>query len=74
MEVGSPGTSAFVELVSKPKKSNIELFIICQKVKDSNQNTKLASTPEGRDVVNKTSRILSDDTLFKLHEINLNKM
>ena len=28
MEVGSPGTIAFVKLVSKPRESNIELCII----------------------------------------------
>ena len=74
MEVGSPGTSTFVELVSKTQKSNNELCIICQKVRDSNQNTKLTRTPEGRDVVIKTSRILSDDTLYTLNETDLNKI
>ena len=51
MEAVSPGTSTFVELVSKPKKRNVELCIICQKVRDSNQNAKLTSTPAGRGVV-----------------------
>ena len=74
MEIGSPGTSTFVELVSKPKKSNIELCIICQKVRDSNQNIKLTSAPEGRDVAIKTSRTLSDDTLYRLNETDFNKI
>ena len=74
MEVESLGTSTFVELVSKPQKSNIELCIICQKVRNSNQNTNLTSTHKGRDAVNKTSRILSDDTLYRLNETDLNKI
>ena len=74
MEIGSPGTLTFVELVSKPKKINIELCIICQKVRDSNQNIKLTSAPDGRGVVIKTSRILSDDTLYRLNETDFNKI
>ena len=63
MEVRSPGTSTFVKLVSKPQKSNTELCIICQMVRNSNQNTQLSSTHEGRHVVTKISKILSGDKL-----------
>ena len=74
MEAASHCTSTFVELVSKPKKNNIELCIICQKVRDSNQNTKLTTTPDGRDMVIKTSKILPDDTLYRLNETDLKKI
>ena len=74
MEAVSPGTSTFIELVSKPKKRNVELCIICQKTRDSNQNAKLTSTPAGRGVVIKTSRILPDDSLYNISENELNKV
>ena len=44
------------------------------KVRDSNQNAKFTKTPEGRDVVIETSRILSDDSLYNLSENELNKI
>ena len=40
------------------QKSNIEFCKMCQQIRDSNQNTKLTSIPEGRDVVIKTLMIL----------------
>ena len=74
MEVGSPGAFTFVDLVSTAKKRNIEFCIIWQKVRHFNQNTELTGTPEGRNIVIKTSWKLSDDTLCRLNETDLNKI
>ena len=69
MEITSSGPS--VELVQKPKKKNIRLCIICQKVQDIQQNKKLTSTPGGRSVIIQTSRILDDDLLVGLTDEDL---
>ena len=72
MEDNSPSTS--IELVLKSKRRNFEFCIICQKIKDSNQNTKLTSTPEGREKIIQTSNLLNDDTLVDLVESDLDKI
>ena len=67
----SPGPSAAVELVSRQEARIIKLCIICQKVKDSNGNSKLSSTPEGREKIVQTSNLLNDDLLINIPESNL---
>lgn len=57
MEITSPGP--LVELVKEPKKKNICLCIIFQKVQDSQQSKQLTSTPVGRSVIIQTSKILT---------------
>ena len=69
MEITSSGPS--VELVQKPKKKNIRLCIICQKVQDIQQNKKLTSTPGGRSGIIQTSRVLDDDLLVELTDEDL---
>ena len=67
----SPGPSPAVELVSRQEVRIIKLCIICQKViKDSNRNSKLSSTPEGRGKIVQTSNLINDDLLINIAESN----
>ena len=67
MDVQSPGSSAAVELVSRPRR-DLTRCIICQTLQDSIGCKKLTSTPDGRRVIIETSRILQDDVLLGLNE------
>ena len=51
----SPGPSSSIQLVPAESKLNLNLCIICQKVKDSSGSCKLTSTSKGRNVLLKTS-------------------
>ena len=54
----SPGPSSSIQLVPAERKLNLNLRIICQKIKDSSGSSKLTSTSEGRNVLLKTSQSL----------------
>ena len=68
MSVCSPGPSAAVSLLQTSEKRNINLCLICQKLKDSSGSHKLTSTPDGRSKVVQTSKLLSDEFLHDLDE------
>ena len=54
----SPGPSSSIQLVPGERIINLNLCIICQKIKDSSGTSKLTSTSEGRNVLLKTSQSL----------------
>ena len=69
----SPGPSSSIELVPAETKLNLNLCIICQKIKDSSGSSKLTSTSEGRNVLLKTFQSLNDELMNNLSDHDLEK-
>ena len=59
----SPGHSSSIQLVPVERKPNLNLCVICQKIKDSSESSKLANTSEGRNVLLKTSQSLNNELM-----------
>ena len=72
----SPGPSSAIQLVPAERKLNLNLCIICQKIKDSSGSSKLTSTREGRNVLLKTSQSLNvnDELMNNLSDHDLEKI
>ena len=72
----SPGPSSSIQLVPAERKLNLNLCIICQKIKDSSGSSKLTSTREGRNVLLKTSQSLNvnDELMNNLSDHDLEKI
>ena len=70
----SPGPSSSIQLVPAETKLNLNLCIICQKIKDSSGSSKLTSTSEGRNVLLKTSQSLNDELMNNLSDHDLEKI
>ena len=69
----SPGPSSSIQLVPADRTLNLNLCIICQKIKDSSGSSKLTSTSEGRNVLLKTSQSLNDELMNNLSDHDLEK-
>ena len=70
----SPGPSSSTQVVPADRKLNLNLCIICQKIKDSSGSSKLTSTSEGRNVLLKTSQSLNDELMNNLSDHDLEKI
>ena len=70
----SPGPSSSIQLVPAERKLNLNLRILCQKIKDSSGSSKLTSTSEGRNVLLKTSQSLNDELMNNLSDHDLAKI
>ena len=70
----SPGPSSSTQVVPAERKLNLNLCIICQKIKDSSGSSKLTSTSEGRNVLLKTSQSLNDELMNNLSDHDLEKI
>ena len=70
----SPGPSSSIQLVPAERKLNLNLRILCQKIKDSSGSSKLTSTSEGRNVLLKTSQSLNDELMNNLSDHDLEKI
>ena len=73
MSVESPGPSSSIQLVPVERKLNLNLCILCQKIKDSSGSSKLTSTSEGRNVLLKTSQSLYAQLMNNLSDHDLEK-
>ena len=74
MSEESPSPSSSIQLVPADRKLNLNLCIICQKIKDSSGSSKLTSTSEGRNVLLKTSQSLNDELMNNLSDHDLEKI
>ena len=71
MSNNTPGPSNAVQLVPNPKPLKLELFLICQNVKDSPGSSKLTSTEAGRQTIISTSRKLEDGLVTNIDQNRL---
>ena len=71
MSNNTPGPSNAAQLVPNPKPLKLELFLICQNVKDSPGSSKLTSTEAGRQTIISTSRKLEDSLVTNIDQNRL---
>ena len=69
-----PGPSSSIQLVHAERKLNLNLCIICQKIKNSSGSSKLTRTSEGINVLLKTSQSLIDELMNNLSDHDLEKI